>query len=91
MRILRWTGVCVGVKVRILIGFEFGQSGSLDGSVFGHIDPTCSANQRVAEPDFSRHSSLNGNAAVIKVLAEEGGTDTQLRNARGHTALDTCM
>ena len=29
-----------------------------------------------------------GNAAVMKVLVEEGGADTQLRNSRGHTALD---
>ena len=39
------------------------------------------------------HSALidaarNGNAAVVKVLVEEGGADTQLRNSRGHTALD---
>ena len=33
-------------------------------------------------------AARNGNAAVIKVLVEEGGADTQLRNARGHTALD---
>ena len=34
------------------------------------------------------YAARNGNAAVIKVLVEEGGADTQLRNARGHTALD---
>ena len=33
-------------------------------------------------------AALSGNAAVMKVLVEEGGADTQLRNARGHTALD---
>ena len=33
-------------------------------------------------------AAVNGNAAVVKVLVEEGGADTQLRNARGHTALD---
>ena len=33
-------------------------------------------------------AARNGNAVVMKVLVEEGGADTQLRNARGHTALD---
>ena len=33
-------------------------------------------------------AARNGNAAVMKVLVEEGGADTQLRNSRGHTALD---
>ena len=33
-------------------------------------------------------AARNGNAAVIKVLVEEGGADIQLRNARGHSALD---
>jgi ankyrin repeat protein len=33
-------------------------------------------------------AARNGNAAVMKVLVEEGGADTQLRNARGHSALD---
>ena len=33
-------------------------------------------------------AARGGNAAVMKVLVEEGGADTQLRNARGHTALD---
>ena len=34
------------------------------------------------------HAARSGNAAVMKVLVEEGGADTQLRNVRGHTALD---
>ena len=43
--------------------------------------------------EWSKNTALisaarNGNAAVMKVLAEEGGGDTQLRNARGHSALD---
>ena len=33
-------------------------------------------------------AARNGNAAVIKVLVEEGRADITLRNARGHTALD---
>ena len=33
-------------------------------------------------------AARNGNAAVMKVLVEEGGADTQLRNARRRTALD---
>ena len=33
-------------------------------------------------------AARSGNAAVMKVLVEEGGADTQLRNARGHSALD---
>ena len=33
-------------------------------------------------------AARNGNAVVMKVLVEEGGADTQLRNARGRTALD---
>ena len=33
-------------------------------------------------------AARNGNAAAMKVLVGEGGADTQLRNARGHTALD---
>ena len=33
-------------------------------------------------------ATRNGNTAVMKVLVEEGGADTQLRNSRGHTALD---
>lgn len=33
-------------------------------------------------------AARNGNAAVIKVLVEEGGADFTLRNARGKTALD---
>ena len=33
-------------------------------------------------------AARNGNAAVMKVLVEEGGADIQPRNARGHTALD---
>ena len=33
-------------------------------------------------------AARNGNVAAIKVLVEEGGADTQLRNSRGHTALD---
>ena len=32
-------------------------------------------------------AARSGNAAVMKVLVEEGGADTQLRNTRGHTAL----
>ena len=44
--------------------------------------------------EWSKNTALiggaarNGNAAVMKVLVEEGGADTQLRNARGHSALD---
>ena len=37
------------------------------------------------------HAALSGNAAVMRVLVEEGGADTQLRNARGHTALDVLV
>ena len=33
-------------------------------------------------------AARSGNVAVMKVLVEEGGADTQLQNARGHTALD---
>ena len=43
--------------------------------------------------EWSKNTALigaarNGNAAVMKVLVEEGSADTQLRNARGHSALD---
>ena len=33
-------------------------------------------------------AARNGNTAVMHVLVDEGGADTQLRNARGNTALD---
>ena len=33
-------------------------------------------------------AARSGNAVAVKVLVEEGGADTQLRNSRGHTALD---
>ena len=36
-------------------------------------------------------AARNGNASVVKMLVEEGGADTQLRNARGHTALDSLV
>ena len=43
--------------------------------------------------EWSKNTALigaarNGNAAVMKVLVEEGGADTQLPNSRGHTALE---
>jgi ankyrin repeat protein len=43
--------------------------------------------------EWSKNTALicaarNGNAAVIKVLVEEGGADIRPRNARGHSALD---
>jgi hypothetical protein len=43
--------------------------------------------------EWSKNTALidaarNGNAAVVKVLVEEGGADTQLPNSRGHTALE---
>ena len=34
------------------------------------------------------YAARSGNAAVMEVLVEKGGADTQLRNSRGHTALD---
>ena len=43
--------------------------------------------------DWPKNTALigaarNGNAAAMKVLVEEGGANTQLRNARGHSALN---
>ena len=36
-------------------------------------------------------AARNGNAAVIKVLVEEGGADTESRNARGRAAIDVLV
>ena len=36
-------------------------------------------------------AARSGNAVAVKVLVEEGGADTQLRNSRGHSALDVLV
>ena len=36
-------------------------------------------------------AARNGNAAVIKVLVDEGLADVSLRNARGRTAIDVLV
>ena len=60
----------------------------------GHPTGTPGGNERAGErSDITAlmFAARSGNAVAVKVLVEEGGADTQLRNSRGHSALDVLV
>ena len=72
-RTLKWKAILLAARLFVKMGSK--KALLVEMSEWSKLTPLITA-------------ARNGNTAVMKVLVEEGGADTQLRNARGHTALD---